>query len=257
MRKLLIAGNWKMNKDFDEAIEFTEGISNRCGAVDEVDIALFPPATYLKDVSRITEKNYIVVGAQNIHSEDDGAFTGEISAKMVLTSGCGMVILGHSERRHIFGETSGFICSKIRKALNSCLTPVLCIGEKIEQRDAGETERVLDVQLTESLEGIEILSPNEIIIAYEPVWDIGTGRTATPEQAQNAHLFIRDWLVRRYGERATEIRILYGGSVKPSNAEDLLSQPDIDGALIGGASLDLEKFSDIIDIGIKITGEDK
>ncbi len=257
MRKLLIAGNWKMFKTFDEAIDLAKNIEKFVRNESVVDVAVFPPATYIHVVSSLLKNRSIFVGAQNIYPEEEGAFTGEISAKMVLTSGGSMTILGHSERRNVFGEPNDFICKKVKKAMATGLIPVLCIGEKLEEREAGETESVLIGQLEGSLDGVKIDSPDEIVLAYEPVWAIGTGVNATPEQAQATQAFIREWFRGRYGPMADKIRILYGGSVKPSNAEKLLSQADIDGALIGGASLSSESFCEIIAIAKRISIEGK
>ena len=258
MRKLLIAGNWKMNLGLAEAMGLAAGIDEHCVGDMELDVALFPPATYIAKIYETLGDSPIQIGAQNIHTHIDGAFTGEISAKMVLTCGGNMVILGHSERRHIFGEGDDFIASKVNRALSSGLTPVLCIGEKLPDREDGKTEEVLSAQLEGSLEGAQPASPDDLIIAYEPVWAIGTGRNATPNQAQKAHEFIRSRIAGRFGEDfAGKMRILYGGSMKPSNCEELLSRPDVDGGLIGGASLKSESFCEIISAAAKIQREGK
>jgi len=257
MRKLLIAGNWKMYKDRGEAIALAEGILECSSVGDSIDIAVFPPAVFIKEVADILRGSGVAVGAQNMHAEEEGAFTGEISSKMVLTTGGIMVILGHSERRNVFGEPNDFIRSKVKKAMTDNLMPVLCIGEKLEEREANRTEAVLNEQLDGSLRGISVKDADSIVLAYEPVWAIGTGVNATPEQAQGAHAFIRSWLRERYGDIADKLRILYGGSVKPANAEVLLLQPDVDGALIGGASLKAESFCEIISIAKTITNEAK
>jgi len=249
---MLIAGNWKMNLSLEEAVELAASISEYSSASAKIDIAVFPPATYIERVSSILEHSPIIVGAQNIHFAEAGAFTGEISVKMVLTSGGEMVILGHSERRHVFGESDEFICAKVKKALSSELTPVLCIGETLEQREENATNEVLAGQLSGSLDGVTVEFPTNLVIAYEPVWAIGTGRVATPEQAQEAHGFIREWMIRRYGRRGGECRILYGGSVKPENIAEILEKPDIDGALVGGASLESNSFGGIIHEALKI-----
>lgn len=248
MRKLLIAGNWKMHKDRGDALALAANIIEKSGEEKRVDIAIFPPSVFLHSISDMAENTVVTVGAQNMHSEIEGAFTGEISSKMVLTSGGRMVILGHSERRHVFGETNDLICSKVKRAISDGLIPVLCIGEKLEEREAGKTKAVLSEQLSRSLEGVDIRDAKEFILAYEPVWAIGTGVVATPEQAQEAHAFVRGWIRENYGDVADSIRILYGGSVKPDNAESLLELEDVDGALIGGASHSAESFCGIIDI---------
>lgn len=246
-----------MNLTRDEALALAKGIFRNCGKILSVDIALFPPATYISDVKNSVSNSNIFVGAQNMHFEEKGAFTGEISAKMVLTCGGNMVILGHSERRHIFGESNDFICAKVEKALASGLVPILCIGEKIDERNAGKTEIVLIEQLEGSLKNIEIDSARDIVIAYEPVWAIGTGINATPEQAQSAQFFIRNWLSDRFGTFAKDIRILYGGSLTLENAREIFSQQDIDGGLIGGASLKIDSFCGIVSIAKELTKEEK
>ena len=252
MRKKLIAGNWKMHKTVPEAQTLARQLADRLSDVNFADVAICPPFVDLYPVSLILreKESKIILGAQNMHPEPKGAFTGEISAEMLLSAGAKMVILGHSERRHIFGETDGFINAKVRRALEVGLLPILCIGETLEQRKAGKTNDVLREQITKSLAGVQIDDPHKIIIAYEPVWAIGTGVNATPEQAQEAHTFVRGLLAQLWGEQvAQEVRILYGGSVKPANAQSLLSQPDVDGALVGGASLDADSFEGIIRSG--------
>jgi len=252
MRKKLIAGNWKMHKTVPEAQTLARQLADRLSDVNFADVAICPPFVDLYPVSLILreKESKIILGAQNMHPEPKGAFTGEISAEMLLSAGAKMVILGHSERRHIFGETDGFINAKVRRALEVGLVPILCIGETLEQRKAGKTNDVLREQITKSLAGVQIDDPHKIIIAYEPVWAIGTGVNATPAQAQEAHTFVRGLLAQLWGEQvAQEVRILYGGSVKPANAQSLLTQPDVDGALVGGASLDADSFEGIIRSG--------
>ena len=252
MRKKLIAGNWKMHKTVPEAQTLARQLADRLSDVNFADVAICPPFVDLYPVSLILreKESKIILGAQNMYPEPKGAFTGEISAEMLLSAGARMVILGHSERRHIFGETDGFINAKVRRALEVGLVPILCIGETLEQRKAGKTNDVLREQITKSLAGVQIDDPHKIIIAYEPVWAIGTGVNATPEQAQEAHTFVRGLLAQLWGEQvAQEVRILYGGSVKPANAQSLLTQPDVDGALVGGASLDADSFEGIIRSG--------
>ncbi|MCD6532149.1 triose-phosphate isomerase [bacterium] len=252
MRKKLIAGNWKMHKTVPEAQTLARQLADRLSDVNFADVAICPPFVDLYPVSLILreKESKIILGAQNMHPEPKGAFTGEISAEMLLSAGAKMVILGHSERRHIFGETDEFINAKVRRALEVGLVPILCIGETLEQRKAGKTNDVLREQITKSLAGVQIDDPHKIIIAYEPVWAIGTGVNATPEQAQEAHTFVRGLLAQLWGEQvAQEVRILYGGSVKPANAQSLLTQPDVDGALVGGASLDADSFEGIIRSG--------
>lgn len=246
MRRFLIAGNWKMFLDHDGAVKLAKEIVESMPKQPQVDVAIFPPAVFIEAVAKAVEGSPITVGAQNMHYETEGAFTGEISSKMVLTSGGRVVIIGHSERRNIFGESDEFIQRKVKRALDDNLVPVLCIGEKLEQRQSGNTESVLVEQLSGSLRGIEIATAEKIVLAYEPVWAIGTGVVATPEQAQDAHSFVRGWIRSKYGDIADNLRILYGGSVKAENAESLLMQRDVDGALIGGASLSSKGFCEII-----------
>lgn len=212
-----------------------------------VDVAIFPPYVSLTTARDALSGSRILLGAQNLHEAKSGAFTGEISASMLLTAGCQMVILGHSERRWIFGETSEMVNRKVRTALNVGLKPIVCVGERLEEREADETHAVIKNQLSGSLQGINERQLANLTIAYEPVWAIGTGRVATVAQAGDVHRLIRDWVAAQYSAvSATELRILYGGSVKPDNAEELLADPDIDGALVGGASLDAEQFGAII-----------
>ncbi len=249
MRKQLIAGNWKMHKDVSEAQTLARQLCDRLSDVRFADVAICPPFVAIHPVSVILrqKESRILLGAQNMHPEPHGAFTGEISAQMLLSAGAKLVILGHSERRHIFGEDDEFINSKVKAAMQAGLIPILCIGETLDERKTGKTEDVLRSQLTKSLDGVMVKSPDEIIIAYEPVWAIGTGVNATPEQAQQAQRFVRELLSDMWDEEiAAGLRILYGGSVKPENAESLLSQPDVDGALVGGASLNAESFEKIV-----------
>ncbi|MCK5833423.1 triose-phosphate isomerase [bacterium] len=241
-----------MNLTLQSATELAASIVEYSSAAKKIDIAVFPPAPFIEKIASIMRYCPIVVGAQNIHPEVAGAFTGEISAKMVLTCGAEMVILGHSERRHIFGEKDSFICAKVKKAMKSRLIPVLCIGETLEQRESGETNRVLKNQLSASLDGVSIEFGQNLVLAYEPVWAIGTGLVATPEQAQETHAFIRLWMSEKYGKSGDDCRILYGGSVKPDNVYAILEKKDIDGALIGGASLESKSFGDIINEALKI-----
>ena len=249
MRKQLIAGNWKMHNDVSDAQSLARHLCDRLSDVSFADVVICPPFVDVYPVSIILrqKESKILLGAQNMHPEPKGAFTGEISADMLISAGAKLVILGHSERRHIFNESDEFINRKVKSALAAGLVPILCIGELLEERNAQKTEDVLSNQLRGSLDGVSVNNPHSIIIAYEPVWAIGTGVNATPEQAQEAQKFIRQLLSDMWsGEIASEIRILYGGSVKPENAEALLSQPDVDGALVGGASLSAESFEKIV-----------
>ena len=254
IRSKLIAGNWKMNKDRQAAIELASQIARGLSASsspdnsnpDDVDVAIFPAAPFLADaVAAVSSSTHpINVGAQNIYFENSGAFTGEISASMVLSTGASWVILGHSERRHVFGESDSLIGQKVRKSVDSSLEAILCVGETLEERERGETEDVVLRQLKAGLKDLETDEISRIAaIAYEPVWAIGTGKTATPQQGQEVHHFLRSETAKlTNSQTAEDLRILYGGSVKPENVKDLLSQPDIDGVLVGGASLDAESF---------------
>ena len=240
-----LAANWKMHKTVAEAAEFIDALLPKIAATQH-DVVICPPFTAL---TAVVERRYgtaVKVAAQNMHEAESGAFTGEVSAAMLAELDVEAVVLGHSERRQYFGETDEALAVKVPAALAAGLEPILCIGETEEARDAGETEQVLERQLQADLADVESLKLSEVVIAYEPIWAIGTGRTATPEQAQEVCAYIRD-VIRMRGGVADEVRVLYGGSVKPSNAAELLSQPDIDGALVGGASLDPEDFAAIVD----------
>ena len=249
MRKKLIAGNWKMYKNIPEAQALARQLCDRLSDVTFVDIAICPSFVDVYIISIILREkgSKIISGAQNMHFETKGAYTGEVSGEMLLSVGVKAVILGHSERRHIFNEDDALINKKVRHALEIGLVPILCIGELLEERKAGKTEEVLKNQIAGSLKDVTIDNPQRLVIAYEPVWAIGTGVNATPEQAQEAHVFVRKLLTTIFGENiAGNIRILYGGSVKPDNAQSLLSQPDVDGALVGGASLEADSFEKIV-----------
>ena len=243
----LIVGNWKMNGTVEETRKLLFQIrvewSEECG---NVEVAVCPPFTALIVARHELQQTGIKFGAQNCHFEKLGAFTGEISPIMLSELGCSYVILGHSERRTIFGETDELVSKKVRAALDAKLIPIVCIGETETEREANQTENVLLKQLTGSLASVNKNDIGRIVLAYEPVWAIGTGKTATPEQAQSAHAFIRTELTKKFGESAGAVRTLYGGSMKPTNARELFAQPDIDGGLIGGASLDAESFVDIV-----------
>jgi len=240
-----IAANWKMNKTVEEAAQFIDTLLPRIAATQS-DVVVCPPFTAL---AAVVERRYgtaVKVAAQNMHEEDSGAFTGEVSAAMLVELDVEAVVLGHSERRQFFGETDEALARKVPAALAAGLEPILCVGESEEARDGGETEAVLERQLQTDLAGVDSVALSGVVIAYEPIWAIGTGRVATPEQAQEACAFIRD-VLRLRGAAADEIRILYGGSVKPGNAAEILSQPDVDGALVGGAALDPEDFAAIVE----------
>jgi triosephosphate isomerase len=248
-RTALIAGNWKMNLSLSESIALVKTISEGISDLDGVDVLVAPPFTSLTTVKAAIGESRIFLGAQNMHWEKDGAYTGEISPEMLVEIGCSHVILGHSERRSLFKETSEMIDLKVKAAIDTGLNPIICIGETLEQREAGKTFEVVKGQLDGSLKTFIDAGemPDSTILAYEPVWAIGTGRTATPEQAQEVHHFIREWINEEFDkDTADRTRILYGGSVKPDNAKDLMSRSDIDGALVGGASLKAESFMGII-----------
>jgi triosephosphate isomerase len=250
MRKKIIAANWKMNITSSEAESYVSTFLREIQDQNGVEIVLAPPFTAIAKVSEMLGKTgNVKIGAQNMHPEKSGAFTGEISAAMLRDLYVRYVILGHSERRALFGETDAFISKKAKVAVEGNLRPIVCVGETLEQRDAGQVEKVLDTQVRGSLAGLSSTEMDEVVIAYEPVWAIGTGRTASPAQAQEAHAFIRSVLKDMHGEEvAGNIRIQYGGSVKPENTQDLMRQPDIDGALVGGASLDPRSFAEIIEL---------
>jgi len=249
-RKPLIAGNWKMYKTGPEAEETAARLVELVGQEAAVDVMIAPPFTALSQVARVLRSSPIALGAQNLHWEAEGAFTGEISPGMLKAAGCTYVLIGHSERRQYFGEKDEGVNRKTRAALESGIIPVVCIGETESEREAGETFSVLDKQVRLGLEGVSLRGSQDLIVAYEPVWAIGTGKTATKEQAQEAHALIRDKLTQTFGgDVAAGIRILYGGSVKPGNAKDLMAMPDIDGALVGGASLKPDTFAEIIHFG--------
>ena len=247
MRKTIIAGNWKMYKTPLEAIELVNLLKRDLSDVMEVEIVVCPPFTALADVRDILTESNIAVGAQNLYWEDQGAFTGEVSGPMLKALDIKYVIIGHSERRQFFGETDATVNQRIKAALQNSLLPIVCIGENLKEREAGKTFDVVRKQLHGSLAGLTQEQMEKIVLAYEPVWAIGTGKTATPEQAQEVHQFIREELAKIFGEElASEIRIQYGGSVKPENITELISQPDIDGALVGGASLKHDSFTQIV-----------
>ncbi len=246
-RKKLIAGNWKMNKTSGDAVQLTQEIVAEVGKEHDVDVLVCPPFTALESVAHVLEGSAVKLGAQNMHPEPAGAYTGEVSAAMLRSLFASYVILGHSERRTYFKETDAFINLKVLAALKSELKPILCVGETLQQREAGETLAVIQAQVEQDLEGVTKEQSTSVVIAYEPVWAIGTGKVATTEQAQEAHAFIRGLLTKLFGEAiAQRIRILYGGSMKPANAPDLLAQTDIDGGLIGGASLEARSFVELV-----------
>lgn len=243
MRRPLIAGNWKMNLDRAAAVALAQGVAQGTLHMEGVDVAVCPPFVYIDPVAKALEGSTVGLGAQNMYHEAKGAFTGEISAAMLCDLGCKYVILGHSERRHVLGETDKEINKKVRAALAAKLAPIVCVGELLAEREAGQTLDVIRRQFAGSLAGLSAEEMARLVIAYEPVWAIGTGKTATPEQAEQVHLDLRRIVEDRYNKQVAEqVRILYGGSVTPDNAAQLLAQPDIDGALVGGASLKTPTF---------------
>ena len=246
-RRPLIAGNWKMHTTAHEAQDLASAVVLAANKVTGRDVMIAPPYTALTAVSTILSGTGVTLGAQNVHWEEQGAFTGEISASMLKDLGCSMAIVGHSERRHVFGETDIMINKRIIGAMQFGLIPVFCIGESLEQRESGSTLKVIEDQVRAGLADIEVSGGTRIVVAYEPVWAIGTGKTATEAQAQEVHCFIRTLLADIYEKNiAAQIRILYGGSVKPENVDILMQQDDIDGALVGGAALKAEMFERII-----------
>ena len=247
MRKKVIAGNWKMNMNLHESQKLVSEILNGLGKDSRIEVIVCPPFTSLSEVSSLLMGTQVKLGAQNMYFEESGAFTAEISADMLKSVGCEYVILGHSERRVIFNESDELINKKIKTALAKELKPIFCVGELLEQRERGETMKVISSQIEKGLEGITVEQMKNIIIAYEPVWAIGTGKTATPQQAQEVHLFIRELVAKKFSSSVAEgLIIQYGGSVKPDNSSELLSQKDIDGALVGGACLKADSFLSII-----------
>ena len=249
MRKKIVAANWKMNMTQAESARFVESMLLDLGEIIDVEVVIVPPFTAIAKVMEALGKaqNNIKVGAQNMYWEKSGAFTGEISAALLRDLFVHYVVLGHSERRTLFGETDEIVNRKVRAAFDATLRPIVCIGETLDQRDKGNVEKILSIQLRGSLKDLSEKELQETVIAYEPVWAIGTGRNATPDQAQEAHAFIRHILHEMANDATAErVRIQYGGSVKPENARELMSQPDIDGALVGGASLDPRSFVQIV-----------
>ncbi len=247
MRKPLIAGNWKMNMLRDSSLALVHGLLDSLGSNTTVDVAVCPPSVYLHDVGAAIRGSQIGLGAQNMHHQAEGAFTGEVSVQMLSDLGCRYVILGHSERRELFGETDASVNQKLMAALAGGLTPIVCVGETLEQRESGATEQVIAGQIRGSLADLTAHQSEKLVIAYEPVWAIGTGKTASPAQAEEVHAQIRGLLGELFGaDQAQAVRIQYGGSVKPDNAAELLSQPNIDGALVGGASLKADSFAAIV-----------
>ena len=246
-RTPLIAGNWKMHTTIGEATQLAQAIVRSAANFVDREVMIAPPFTALADVADVLHDSQVILASQNICWAEKGAFTGEISPPMLKDLGVQMAIIGHSERRHVFGETDALINQRVAGAIEHGIIPILCIGEKLEQRESKKTMEVLEVQLRKGLADITILDPGTIVVAYEPVWAIGTGKTATIEQAQEVHAFVRNLLAVIFEKDiASQIRILYGGSVNPDNVDGLMAQEDVDGALVGGAALDAESFGRII-----------
>src|SRR5690348_596675 len=247
MRKPVIAGNWKMYKTIAEAVDFIEKIKPVAAKADHCEVVVAPPFTALAGAAAAARGSKVAVSAQDIHWDKEGAHTGDVAPGMLVDAGCSHVIIGHSERRHDHGETDEQVNRKIKAALAAGLTPIVCVGETLDERENDETQKVLERQFQRGFAGLTPSEFSRIIVAYEPVWAIGTGRTATPEQAQDSHAYLRGLARGQLGkEQVQGVRILYGGSVKPENIEGLMAQPDLDGALVGGASLKVDSFASII-----------
>ena len=252
MRIPIIAGNWKMYKTQKEAFQLASALKQKLSDINSVKVILCPPFTALASVKEAVEGSHILLGAQNMHWEREGAFTGEISPQMLLTAGCKYVIIGHSERRNYFFETNENVNLKVRSALGFGLIPIVCVGEKLDEREANKTKQVVEDHIRGAFENLTADSAKKCVIAYEPVWAIGTGKTATPAQANEVHLFARELLSSIFDQGCAEkVNILYGGSVKPENSKELLEMPDIDGALVGGASLDADSFKKIVSSAVR------
>lgn len=246
-RRPLIAGNWKMHLTVGAAVQLARSLASTCGRCEDREVMIAPAFTALAAVVEVVKGTALLVGAQNVAWEKEGAFTGEVSGPMLRDLGVVMPIIGHSERRHIFAETDAMINRRLLAALGEALRPILCVGETLDDRQGGRTFKVLEQQVLQGLHSVDGARMSQVVLAYEPVWAIGTGQTATKEQAQEVHLFLRDLLARLYEKNiADSVRILYGGSVKPENIDDLMAQPDIDGALVGGAALKAESFARIV-----------
>jgi len=249
MRKPFVAGNWKMNMDAHAGVELAKAIAAGSANIagEQVDVALIPPFVYLQAVASAVTASHVAVGAQDVYFQEKGAFTGEISPAMLKDVGCAYVLCGHSERRHVIGEDDAIVNKKVHAAINGGLLPILCVGELRSEREAGQTEKVVSTQVSKGLAGLDGEKAAAVTIAYEPVWAIGTGLTATPQQAQEVHAFIRELVAKLYdAELADAMRIQYGGSVTAANSRELMGRPDIDGALVGGASLKAPEFLGII-----------
>lgn len=254
---MIIAGNWKMHKLAGEARELASDVKRRLSGLDSsVKVVLCPPFTALAEVATAILGTDVLLGAQNMYWEEEGAYTGELSPLMLKDAGCSVVIIGHSERRHLFGETDDAVNKKAHAALKAGLKPIICVGETESEREQDKTETVIVEQVQNGLAGLSSEQAAKIVIAYEPVWAIGTGKNATPDQAQEVHALIRNLLAEKFDKSvASSLPILYGGSVKPGNADELLAQPDINGALVGGASLDGDSFEKIVLAGVRAAGK--
>jgi triosephosphate isomerase len=246
MRRPFVAANWKMHKTVEEAVNYAYDFAPLVEEIDDVDIVIAPPFLALSAVVDVLAHSRIGVASQNVHAEPDGAFTGEVSLGMLDGSGVTLVIIGHSERRQLFGETDADVNAKTSATVAAGLTPIVCVGETLEEREANRTFAVLDRQVSVGLAGLSAEQVAALVVAYEPVWAIGTGRNATPDQANEVHRHLRQQLTSNVGDSAAACRIIYGGSVKPGNVAELSAQPDVDGALVGGASLDPTSFSEIV-----------
>jgi triosephosphate isomerase len=246
MRRAILAANWKMHKTRAQAATFVSVLRERLGHVTDVDVVIAAPFTSLAAVHECVVGSEIQLAAQNVCDQVEGAFTGEISAGMLADLGCQYGIVGHSERRTLFGETDALVSSKAAALLDHGIRPIVCVGETLEQREAERTAEIVTSQLAGSLADVDVARGGELVVAYEPIWAIGTGLTATPEQAQAVHALVREQLCERFGPDGQSIRIQYGGSVKPENVAAIMAQPDIDGALVGGASLDPDSFAKIV-----------
>lgn len=247
MRRPIIVGNWKMHKTIAEAVALVKALRSSVVDIDGVDIGVAPPFTALSAVAEALQGSPIVVAAQNMHWEPQGAYTGEVSATMLTDVGCRRVIIGHSERRQFFGETDATVNRKLKAALSTQLDPIMCVGETLDQREANATFGILEQQIRQGFAEIPAENVPRVVIAYEPIWAIGTGKTATPDQAQEVHAFLRNLLGVLYGKTlADQVRIQYGGSVNAGNIQTLMLQPDVDGALVGGASLEAASFVQIV-----------
>jgi triosephosphate isomerase len=242
MRKPLVAGNWKLNGSKASVKALVEGLLGGIGDVDSAEVVVCPPYVFIPDVAQQIGAAAIAWGAQDVAKEESGAYTGEVSVSMLKDYGCTYTIIGHSERRSLYGDSNQVVADKFAAAIKGGVRPILCVGELLEEREAGKTETVVEEQLKAVVDHCGIESFNDAVIAYEPVWAIGTGKTASPQQAQDVHAFIRGWIAKQSADVAAKIQILYGGSVKGANAAELFGQEDIDGGLIGGASLDANEF---------------